>query len=88
MGAVQLELPFVGGPRAARRWPARRRSYARVWSDPAVVRAEGEAGERFDEWRAGFVRLIRALPSERRAELRARLAGGALAGTRRLRPAA
>ena len=70
---VQLPLPGELAPRPRRPRPPRWRSHARVWSDPAVLQAEADAGHLFEDWRGSFVRLLRGLPKSRRAELRARL---------------
>jgi hypothetical protein len=60
-------------PTASR--PVRRHDHIRVWSDPAVVQAGGEAHARFEEWRDSFADFIAHLPEEQRAELRTRLSG-------------
>jgi hypothetical protein len=70
---AQLPLPgdLAPGRRLARRH--RRGSYARVWSDPAVLQAEADAERRFEDWRDALVRALRRLPPRRRAALRRRI---------------
>jgi hypothetical protein len=72
-GQAQLPLPGDMAPRRPTGPPRRRRSHARVWSDPAVLQATGEASHRFEEWRASLAGWMHRLPAERRAELRERL---------------
>jgi hypothetical protein len=81
--SMGFEMTVVGPvPRAPLRRPRRTRrgrSYARVWSDPAVRRAERKADQRYEEWRRAFVHFLVDLPETRRRELRRRLSGRAAA---------
>lgn len=69
MTPTQPSLPGFGPPRPAVRRPAPRRRP----SDPALLAARADADERFADWRDAFAAFVRALPDERRAELRRRL---------------
>jgi len=65
----QKTLPGLSAPPPRRR----RRSYARVWSDPTIVASRAGADHRFGDWRGAFAGWLRRLPARRRAELRRRL---------------
>jgi hypothetical protein len=74
---LQPILPGLGPVRESRQrvQRPRGRSHARVWSDPAVIRAAGDADDRYVDWRGAFAEFLRRQPDERRRELRNRLHG-------------
>ncbi len=73
MTLVQLPLPTMATSRPRRARSNRARGYVRVWSDPAVLQAEAEAGHQFEEWQQAFAGFLQRLSPNRRAELRSRL---------------
>src|SRR4051794_36131911 len=70
----QIPLPGTLAPSRSPPRRRRRRSYARVWSDPAVLQAEADGGRRFEDWRDALVGALGRLPPGRRAALLRRIA--------------